>query len=61
MDYALMHSIATVAAMIAFAAVCWWAYRPGNRARFEADGRLPLDNDPILTALQDKAAEEKTR
>ncbi len=47
MNYSLMHSIATVAAFTAFIGICWWAYRPGNRERFEADGRLVLDTDPI--------------
>lgn len=62
MSVATLHSIATVAAMLAFAAICWWAYRPGNRARFEADAQLPLDTDPIYKhAAHNKAvaAEEK--
>lgn len=48
-DYGTLHSIATVAAIIAFAAVCWWAFRPANRQRFEEDGRLPLITDPLQT------------
>lgn len=58
MNYAVLHSIATVAAMIAFAAVCWWAYRPGNRQRFEEDARLPLETDPLLTRAQGRAKEK---
>ncbi len=50
MDYSALHSIATVAAFIAFIGICWWAYRPANRDRFEADGRLPIETDPILSA-----------
>lgn len=62
MDYAILHSIATVAAMIAFGGICWWAYAPGNRDRFEEDGRLPLETDPIRSARRnqtEKAAGEK--
>lgn len=58
MDYGTLHSIATVAAIIAFAGVCWWAYRPGNRQRFEDDARLPLDNDPLLTRQRARAKEK---
>lgn len=59
MNYAVMHSIATVAAFAAFIGICWWAYRPANRDRFEADGRLPIDNDPILNAGKIAAGKEK--
>lgn len=49
MNYGLMHSIATVFAVLAFAGVCWWAYRPANRQRFESIGRQAIENDPILS------------
>ncbi len=29
-----------------FAAWTWWAYRPANAARWEAAGRIPLDDAP---------------
>ena len=58
MDYGLMHSIATVSAVLAFTGVCWWAYRPGNRQRFEDDARMPLDTDPLLARTA--RAEEKS-
>ena len=58
MDYGLMHSIATVAAFLAFMGVVWWAYRPGNRARFEDIGRAALDNDPILNRRDGNAREK---
>ena len=35
----------TIATMIAFFGVCWWAYRPGGKERFEADALLPFDDD----------------
>ncbi len=48
----ILHSIATVAAFIAFIAIVWWAYSPKNRERFEADAQLALDDDDVqaLTA-----------
>ncbi len=47
MNYGLWHSIATVLAVVAFAGVCWWAYSPANRKRFEQDALMPLDTDPL--------------
>lgn len=58
MNYAVLHSIATVAAVIAFTGVCWWAYRPGNRLRFEEDARMPLDTDPLFKRTPDRAKEK---
>lgn len=49
-NYAVLHSIATVAAIIAFSGICWWAYRPANRHRFEQDGDLPIITDPIANS-----------
>ena len=56
--YGLLHSIATVAAVLAFTGVCWWAYRPANRQRFEQDGLLPLETDPILSNSDKQSPEE---
>lgn len=47
-DYGTVHSIATVAAMAAFGGICWWAWRPANRQRFEEDSLLPFVNEPLL-------------
>lgn len=58
MSYGLMHSIATVAAVLAFAGVCWWAYRPANRNRFEDIGRAALDSDPILSPEHGRSLQE---
>lgn len=54
MDSGTLHGIATLLAMIAFLAICWWAYRPANKARFEADGQSALDNDPLYKPRADK-------
>ncbi len=47
MSLGTLHSIATVAAFIAFLAIVWWAYSPENRERFEKDAQLALDDDDI--------------
>jgi cytochrome c oxidase cbb3-type subunit 4 len=61
MDYGTWHSVATVAAVLAFAGVVWWAYTPANRKRFEDIGRLPLENDPILSQSRENAGLQGTR
>jgi cytochrome c oxidase cbb3-type subunit 4 len=61
MNYGLYHSIGTVSAFVAFLAVCWWAYSPGNRERFREDGNLPLDTDPIhIAKKQEQELREKS-
>ena len=38
MNWGVLHSIATVAAFIAFIAVAWWAYSPKNKKKhFQID------------------------
>jgi cbb3-type cytochrome oxidase subunit 3 len=59
LDYGTLHSIATVLAIIGFAAICWWAYRPANSKRFEQDGLLPIITDPILTHQIPHTADDK--
>jgi cytochrome c oxidase cbb3-type subunit 4 len=45
MSLSFWHSVATVLAMVAFFGVCWWAYAPANRKRFEADGDIAIQTD----------------
>lgn len=50
MDLGTLHSIATVAALVAFIAIVWWAYSPKNRERFEEDAQLALDDDIAISS-----------
>ena len=61
MDSGTMQGIATLLAMLAFLGICWWAYSPANRKRFEADGQLPLDSDPIYQARAVKTKRGETK
>lgn len=45
MDINAFRALATVLAVIAFAGVCWWAYGPSRKSRFEEDGNLPFQDD----------------
>ena len=31
--------------MVFFVTVVWWAFRPGNKARFEEDAQIPFRED----------------
>lgn len=33
--------------MVVFVGIVWWAFRPGNRARFEDCASIPLRDDKI--------------
>jgi cytochrome c oxidase cbb3-type subunit IV len=41
----ILTSIWTVWAVLLFAGIVIWAWRPANRKRFERDARIPLDDD----------------
>lgn len=47
MNAVTLQIVATVAAFIAFIAVCWWAYAPTNRKRFEQDADIAIQTDPL--------------
>jgi cytochrome c oxidase cbb3-type subunit 4 len=40
----ILTSIWTVWAVLIFAVIVFWAWRPKNRKRFEKDARIPLDD-----------------
>jgi len=47
-DLGLMRGLITLLTLLTFIGICWWAYRSGNRARFEEDGRLAFgDEEPL--------------
>ncbi|MBL0900239.1 MAG: cbb3-type cytochrome c oxidase subunit 3 [Reyranella sp.] len=41
----LLGSIWTVWAVLVFAGIAFWAWRPANRRRFEKDSHIPLNDD----------------
>jgi cytochrome c oxidase cbb3-type subunit 4 len=44
-NYPLLKQLWVVWFLLLFAGIVIWAFRPGNRARLEAQGRIPLDDD----------------
>jgi len=47
-DLGLMRGVITLITLGTFAGICWWAYRSGNRERFEEDAWLVFDDDDAL-------------
>jgi cytochrome c oxidase cbb3-type subunit 4 len=45
-----------VVSLATFVGVCWWAYRPRSRARFEADALLVFDEGERAGCIADGSA-----
>ena len=45
MDINLLRALVTVAALVAFLGIVWWAYAPARKSRFERDALLPFGED----------------
>ena len=52
-DEGTVRGLIALVSLLAFLGICWWAYRPRSRARFEADALLVFDDDdPQATAAR---------
>lgn len=49
MDITTLRSLSPVLVLLAFIGVCWWAYAPKRRQRFEEAARLPFADDPLFS------------
>jgi cytochrome c oxidase cbb3-type subunit 4 len=47
-DQGTLQGIGTVLVMLAFGAICWWAYSGRNKSRFEEAAQLPFADDGQL-------------
>jgi cytochrome c oxidase cbb3-type subunit 4 len=44
LDINLVRSLITAISLVCFVAIAVWAWLPRNKARFDRDARLPLDD-----------------
>lgn len=61
MDAGTLGTISTLLVTVAFAGVCWWAFAPRRKKRFEEASKLPFErdaNDPD-TSDSDTSPEEE--
>ncbi|MFI2811540.1 MULTISPECIES: cbb3-type cytochrome c oxidase subunit 3 [Microbulbifer] len=60
----ILRQIAVVLGAVAFLAVCWWAFSPKRRKRFEEDAKLPFADEELsqrsAEAADDKDTEENS-
>jgi cytochrome c oxidase cbb3-type subunit 4 len=52
-DLGLLRGLITLVTLLTFLGICWWAYRPSNRGRFDEDAWLAFDEEEV-TALDGK-------
>ena len=57
MDINLLRSVVTLAALVAFLGIVWWAYGPSRQARFERDARMVLEETDTPAKAGDGARE----
>jgi cytochrome c oxidase cbb3-type subunit 4 len=44
-DEGILRGLIAIISLATFLGICWWAYRPRSRARFEQDALLVFDED----------------
>ncbi len=47
LDVGSMRGLITLVTLATFLGICWWAYRPGNRQRFERDALMAFDDEEV--------------
>ncbi len=45
MNSGTLGAISTVLVMLAFLGVCWWAFSPSRKKRFEEDANIPFADE----------------
>jgi cytochrome c oxidase cbb3-type subunit 4 len=45
MEMGELRGLITITTMLCFLGICWWAYRSGNRRRFEEDAMIPFADE----------------
>ena len=65
LDMGLVRGVIAVVSLATFVGICWWAYRPANRGRFEEDGLLVFESEdefaPVRVAAREADAGEGSR
>ena len=52
-----LRGLSTVFVMIAFAAICWWAYSPKRKSKFKDAANLPFADDLDASQSEHKASQ----
>lgn len=46
-DEGVLRGLITALTMLVYGGIFWWAYRRGNRERFDADALMPFMDDDL--------------
>ncbi len=47
MSLTTLQGLSTIFVMIAFLGVCWWAFSPKRKKKFEEAANLPFADEPV--------------
>lgn len=56
-DIGLFRGLITVLTLAVFLGICWWAFRPSSRRRFERDAMIPFEEPPPSKSPSPEAGE----
>ncbi|RZA07195.1 MAG: cbb3-type cytochrome c oxidase subunit 3 [Moraxellaceae bacterium] len=59
MDHGTLGAISTVLVTLAFFGICFWAFSPKLKKRFEEDAKLPFADDELDKTPTEKTTEDK--
>ena len=59
MDINTLRSISTILVLLAFIGVCWWAFSPKRRKRFEEAAKLPFADENPAQKDEKKSTDAK--
>lgn len=55
-DEGLIRGLIAVISLATFIGICWWAYRPGSRERFERDALLVFEEGELASGFEGRPA-----
>lgn len=58
MNLVTLQGLSTIFVMLAFAGVCWWAFSPKRKKRFEEAANLPFADEPESQTKQQKTEDQ---
>lgn len=58
-DMGTVRGVIAVLTMGTFLGIVWWAYRPGNRRRFEEDALMAFEDDEREALKKREGGEER--
>ena len=61
MDINILRQISVVLGALAFLGICWWAFSPKRKKRFEEDAKLPFADEEQDSEQSESASSEKER